>query len=52
MTELRLAAGPATSRDHVTVTEKCLPEHVGEVGGKAVGLGSLLRAASASRPRS
>jgi pyruvate,water dikinase len=44
MTELRLAAGPAASRDHVAVTEKCLPEHVGEVGGKAVGLGSLLRA--------
>jgi pyruvate,water dikinase len=36
--------GMATGRDHVAVTETCRPEHVGEVGGKAVGLGSLLRA--------
>lgn len=36
--------GMATGHDHVAVTETCRPEHVGEVGGKAVGLGSLLRA--------
>jgi phosphoenolpyruvate synthase/pyruvate phosphate dikinase len=29
---------------YVAVTEGCLAEHVGVVGGKAVGLGSLLRA--------
>lgn len=38
------AAGMAADRDHVAVTETCRAEHVGEVGGKAVGLGSLLRA--------
>lgn len=40
MTELPVAVG----RDHVASTGECLPEHVGHVGGKAVGLGSLLRA--------
>ena len=40
MTELPVAVG----RDHVASTENCLPDHVGDVGGKAVGLGSLLRA--------
>ena len=30
--------------DLVRATVECLPEHVGEVGGKACGLGSLLRA--------
>ena len=30
--------------DYVAGTGDCLPEQVGEVGGKAVGLGSLLRA--------
>jgi phosphoenolpyruvate synthase/pyruvate phosphate dikinase len=38
------AAATTAGRDHVAATETCLPEHVGEVGGKAVGLGSLLRA--------
>ena len=40
MTEVREVAG----RDDVAVTGDCLPEQVGRVGGKAVGLGSLLRA--------
>jgi phosphoenolpyruvate synthase/pyruvate phosphate dikinase len=40
MTDLHVAVG----RDHVAVTGDCRPEHVGDVGGKAVGLGSLLRA--------
>lgn len=40
MTELDVAV----DRGHVAVTGDCLPEHVGDVGGKAVGLGSLLRA--------
>jgi pyruvate,water dikinase len=40
MTGLHVAPGPG----HVTGTADCLPEHVGDVGGKAVGLGSLLRA--------
>ncbi|HEY4463901.1 MAG TPA: PEP/pyruvate-binding domain-containing protein [Streptosporangiaceae bacterium] len=42
-----IQAGPAgmiRGRDHVAVTETCRPEDAGEVGGKAVGLGSLLRA--------
>jgi phosphoenolpyruvate synthase/pyruvate phosphate dikinase len=43
MTDLRVAA-QATGGEHVAVTANCLPEHVGDVGGKAVGLGSLLRA--------
>ncbi len=29
---------------YVVATESCLPEHLAEVGGKAVGLGALLRA--------
>ncbi len=40
MTDLRIAVG----REHIAVTGDCLPEHVGDVGGKAVGLGSLVRA--------
>jgi phosphoenolpyruvate synthase/pyruvate phosphate dikinase len=43
MTDLHVAA-QATGAGHVAVTASCLPEHVGHVGGKAVGLGSLLRA--------
>jgi phosphoenolpyruvate synthase/pyruvate phosphate dikinase len=35
---------PRAAGDQVVATESCLPEHVGEVGGKAAGLGSLLRA--------
>ena len=38
------AAAPALDPGYVVATESCLPEHVGNVGGKAVGLGSLLRA--------
>jgi phosphoenolpyruvate synthase/pyruvate phosphate dikinase len=43
---LRAGAVPAqrVAGDHVVPTESCLPEHVASVGGKAVGLGSLLRA--------
>lgn len=46
MTGLHLAApaGSALGRNYVVATETCLPEHLDEVGGKAVGLGSLLRA--------
>jgi pyruvate,water dikinase len=40
MTDLHVTVGQA----HVAVTRDCRPEHVGDVGGKAVGLGSLLRA--------
>jgi pyruvate,water dikinase len=40
MTDLRIAVG----REHIAVTGDCRPEHVGDVGGKAVGLGSLTRA--------
>jgi phosphoenolpyruvate synthase/pyruvate phosphate dikinase len=40
MTDLRIAVG----REHIAVTGDCRPEHVGDVGGKAVGLGSLVRA--------
>jgi pyruvate, water dikinase len=40
MTDLRIAV----SREHIAVTADCRPEHVGAVGGKAVGLGSLARA--------
>jgi phosphoenolpyruvate synthase/pyruvate phosphate dikinase len=36
--------GPDVATSYVAVTEDCLPEHVAVVGGKAVGLGSLLRA--------
>ena len=35
------AVGP---EGYVVATESCLPQHLGAVGGKAVGLGSLLRA--------
>ncbi len=38
------APAPGVAGDHVVATEGCLPEHVAHVGGKAVGLGSLLRA--------
>jgi pyruvate,water dikinase len=43
---LRAGAVPVqrVAGDHVVPTESCLPEHVANVGGKAVGLGSLLRA--------
>jgi phosphoenolpyruvate synthase/pyruvate phosphate dikinase len=44
VTDLHVAAAQVTDGDYVAVTENCLPEHVGRVGGKAVGLGSLLRA--------
>jgi phosphoenolpyruvate synthase/pyruvate phosphate dikinase len=39
-------APAAVARDlpYVVATESCLPQHLGQVGGKAVGLGSLLRA--------
>ena len=40
MTDVRIAVG----REHIAVTGDCRPEHVGDVGGKAVGLGSLVRA--------
>jgi pyruvate,water dikinase len=35
---------PGVGAAHVVATDSCLPEHVADVGGKAVGLGSLLRA--------
>jgi pyruvate,water dikinase len=38
------AADVAIDPAYVVATESCLPRHLGEVGGKAVGLGSLLRA--------
>jgi phosphoenolpyruvate synthase/pyruvate phosphate dikinase len=44
MTDLHVAAGQTTGGEQVAVTGHCLPEHVNHVGGKAVGLGSLLRA--------
>lgn len=44
MTGLHVAAAQAIGEEQVAVTANCLPEHVGHVGGKAVGLGSLLRA--------
>jgi len=44
MTDLHVAADQAIGRGQVAVTGKCRPEHVSHVGGKAVGLGSLLRA--------
>jgi hypothetical protein len=44
MTDLHVAADQAIGREQVAVTGNCLPEHVSHVGGKAVGLGSLLRA--------
>lgn len=37
-------AGATLGPGYVVATESCLPEHLGSVGGKAVGLGSLLRA--------
>jgi len=39
----RAEAGPGPD-GYVVATESCLPRHLGAVGGKAVGLGSLLRA--------
>jgi len=44
MTDLHVAAGQTMGGAQVAVTGNCLPEHVNHVGGKAVGLGSLLRA--------
>lgn len=46
MTGPQVTAPAAAALDlgYVTATESCLPRHIGEVGGKAVGLGSLLRA--------
>jgi phosphoenolpyruvate synthase/pyruvate phosphate dikinase len=44
MTDLHVEAAQAIGEEHVAVTGNCLPEHVHHVGGKAVGLGSLLRA--------
>jgi phosphoenolpyruvate synthase/pyruvate phosphate dikinase len=44
MTDLHVVAAQAGGREQVAVTGNCLPEHVNHVGGKAVGLGSLLRA--------
>jgi pyruvate, water dikinase len=46
MTGLHAAApaGPALDGAYVVATETCRPEHLDSVGGKAVGLGSLLRA--------
>jgi len=44
VTDLHVAAAQVMGGDYVAVTENCLPEHVGHVGGKAVGLGSLLQA--------
>jgi pyruvate, water dikinase len=44
MTGLHIAAAQAIGGEQVAITANCLPEHVGHVGGKAVGLGSLLRA--------
>jgi pyruvate,water dikinase len=44
MTDVHVAAAQAIGAEHVAITGNCLPEHVGHVGGKAVGLGSLLRA--------
>jgi phosphoenolpyruvate synthase/pyruvate phosphate dikinase len=44
MTDLHVTAAQAIGEGHVAVTGNCLPEHVNHVGGKAVGLGSLLRA--------
>ncbi|HWG60970.1 MAG TPA: PEP/pyruvate-binding domain-containing protein [Streptosporangiaceae bacterium] len=45
MTGLHVEPGTAALDDgYVAATRNCLPEHVGAVGGKAVGLGSLVRA--------
>ena len=44
MTDLDVTAARAIGGEQVAVTGNCLPEHVNHVGGKAVGLGSLLRA--------
>lgn len=44
MTDLRVAVTQAHGEEHLAETGDCWPEHVGHVGGKAVGLGSLLRA--------
>jgi phosphoenolpyruvate synthase/pyruvate phosphate dikinase len=44
MTDLHVVADQTAGQEQVAVTQNCLPEHVSHVGGKAVGLGSLLRA--------
>ena len=46
MTGLHVQAAAEATLDpgYVVATESCLPEHLAKVGGKAVGLGSLLRA--------
>jgi phosphoenolpyruvate synthase/pyruvate phosphate dikinase len=44
MTDLRVEQAQVISGGRVAITRNCLPEHVNDVGGKAVGLGSLLRA--------
>ena len=41
---LRAPAGVAPDGRYVAATESCLPQHLADVGGKAVGLGALLRA--------
>jgi phosphoenolpyruvate synthase/pyruvate phosphate dikinase len=43
MTGLDIASAQAIGEEHVAFTGNCRPEHVSHVGGKAVGLGSLLR---------
>lgn len=47
---LHAPSGPALDLSYVVPTESCTPEHLGEVGGKAVGLGSLLRAGQRVAP--
>jgi pyruvate,water dikinase len=47
---IRAPGGPALDLGYVVPTESCVPEHLGEVGGKAVGLGSLLRAGQRVAP--
>ena len=44
MTDLHVGPAQVNGWKHVAATANCLPEHVSQVGGKAVGLGSLLRA--------
>jgi len=44
MTDLHVVPDQTAGQEQVAVTRNCLPEHVSHVGGKAVGLGSLLRA--------
>jgi hypothetical protein len=49
---VRVPAGVALDRGYVAATESCWPQHLGDVGGKAVGLGALLRAGQRVPPRS